>query len=448
MRAGVIVGAVVALSTVLPASAEELIAEIPAAASATGVAHRSFLGTDLLSVSQSNTMSAAKIALAKQSAAAVGASATEISGYSIGMSWVTRGDTFVQYYAAPGLWQYPMSTTIVPLAALPSLMGSDVAAAVSRGQIAMGATTAGMRGARAGDTIGLVAADGSIVPFTIGVVAADEWVGGTEIVMSPEQAALLGATQVSSVLIYGSFSRFALESALASRGLVDGTDVRIRRSWDLPNPDSVLGMVRTKQALGEFAYMLNDTDDGISIEAQWVANRLPAGRELYAGVEVRARCHNAIRADLQAALIEVAQSGLAGAIDLDNTNTYGGCYNPRFNRLTGDLGFLSRHAWAQAIDMNTSANAQGKPPTMDCRVVRIFRKHGFAWGGNFLTPDGMHFEWVGQRRDLLQYPSEYCPNLPGGVVQSFDDDGTVPAAVDRRGTFFDGSDGLLSLDPA
>ena len=26
---------------------------------------------------------------------------------------------------------------------------------------------------------------------------------------------------------------------------------------------------------------------------------------------------------------------------------------------------------------------------MDHRVMRIFRKHGFAWGGNFLTDDGV-----------------------------------------------------------
>jgi hypothetical protein len=48
---------------------------------------------------------------------------------------------------------------------------------------------------------------------------------------------------------------------------------------------------------------------------------------------------------------------------------------------------------------------------MDCRVVRIFRKWGFAWGGNFLSSDGMHFEWVGERRDQLAYPSRYCPNI-------------------------------------
>jgi hypothetical protein len=55
---------------------------------------------------------------------------------------------------------------------------------------------------------------------------------------------------------------------------------------------------------------------------------------------------------------------------------------------------------------------------MDCRIVRIFRKHNFAWGGNFINPDGMHFEWVGDPRNAYQYPSRYCPNVPSGGIQS------------------------------
>ena len=53
---------------------------------------------------------------------------------------------------------------------------------------------------------------------------------------------------------------------------------------------------------------------------------------------------------------------------------------------------------------------------MDCRVVRIFRKHNFAWGGNFLVPDGMHFEWVGEPRHTINYPSRFCPNVPGEAL--------------------------------
>ncbi len=69
-----------------------------------------------------------------------------------------------------------------------------------------------------------------------------------------------------------------------------------------------------------------------------------------------------------------------------------------------------------ALDTNTATNPMGGTPTMDCRVVRIFRKHGFAWGGNFLTPDGMHFEWVGEDRSKISYPSRFCPNIVGGAA--------------------------------
>ena len=104
-------------------------------------------------------------------------------------------------------------------------------------------------------------------------------------------------------------------------------------------------------------------------------------------------------------------------------NTAGGCHLARFNRLTPDssLGFLSRHSWGMAIDTNTRGSCQGcAPPDFatrpgGCQAVQIFRKHGFAWGGNFLTPDGMHFEWVGERRDQLAYPSRFCPNVATGA---------------------------------
>jgi hypothetical protein len=354
------------------------------------------------------------------------------------MAWVRRGDVVIQQATpGPGVWQFPMSVTVIPVGPLATLMSSDVEAAVANGTVAMGQTTAAMRGARAGDTIGLVARGGEIVPFTIGVVAADAHIGGTEIVMSPRQAALLGADEVTRVLISGPFDRGALLRALTSRGLVDGTHVRIRRSWDAPNPDAVLGTVRTKQLFGEFAYQLSDT--GVTIDPAWIARNLPAERELYSLIEVRARCHNTIRLDLQAALTEVYHSGLAGAIDLSNTNTFGGCYNPRFNRLSGSLGVLSRHAWGQALDMNTATNAQGRTPQMDCRIVRIFRKHNFAWGGNFLVPDGMHFEWVGEPRHTWQYPSEYCPNVaPPGVESPRRDDADADAGrtATQRGTMF------------
>ena len=176
----------------------------------------------------------------------------------------------------------------------------------------------------------------------------------------------------------------------------------------------------------------------MTVDPVWRAQYIPDQRELYAGVAIRAACNAVIKADLQAALDDVVAAGLAGAIDVANTNTYGGCYGPRFNRISGNLGILSRHSWGQALDANTLQNCQGCVPAMSCAVVRIFRAHGFAWGGNFLVPDGMHFEWTGRRTDQLASPSRYCPNpsLPSAEA--------IPPPAPRR-TFFDvGADVLAA----
>jgi hypothetical protein len=31
---------------------------------------------------------------------------------------------------------------------------------------------------------------------------------------------------------------------------------------------------------------------------------------------------------------------------------------------------------------------------MDPRIVDVFQRWGFKWGGDFLVPDGMHFEFI------------------------------------------------------
>ena len=218
--------------------------------------------------------------------------------------------------------------------------------------------------------------------------------------------------------MWGFPSRASIDASLAANGLVS-TSVRIRRSWDPADPDDTIGMAQTKATLGEFAYRVN-ANGSVSQDAAWVNAYLPAGRELLNGsIPIRARCHNTVKPAIQAALAEVAAAGLAGTIDVTDANTEGGCHLARFNRLTPDsaLGFLSRHSWGMALDTNTVGSCQGcAPPDLDCRMVRIFRKYGFAWGGNFLTPDGMHFEWVGERRDLLAYPSRFCPNVATGAL--------------------------------
>ena len=321
-----------------------------------------------------------------------------------------------------GFWQYPMSVTALPIDAVGRVMGLTASSLMAQGFVIMSATSAGVHGVITGDSLDLVAADGGVQTFVVGAVLADTEVGGAEVVMTPEHADALGATVVTRVLLYGQFSRDRLEAELVVRGLVDGYGVRISRSWAPANPDSTLGLGSTKARLGAFDYRI-DSDGSLSLDADWVGANIV--RVNYQNIGVRASCHRLIIDDLQAALTEVYLAGLSFAIDLSNTNTYGGCWNPRYSRVSGTIGSVSRHAWGQPIDMNTVSNAQGNTPRMDCRVVRIFRKHNFAWGGNFLTPDGMHFEWVGERRDTLAYPSKYCPNLPGGAIESVSQPGPV-----------------------
>jgi len=47
---------------------------------------------------------------------------------------------------------------------------------------------------------------------------------------------------------------------------------------------------------------------------------------------------------------------------------------------------------------------------------RAARRVGGTWGGNFRRPDGMQFEWVGEPRDQIAYPSNYCRNLTAAAA--------------------------------
>ena len=80
-----------------------------------------------------------------------------------------------------------------------------------------------------------------------------------------------------------------------------------------------------------------------------------------------------------------------------------GSFNPRLKRKTSNNAPStepSEHSFGTAFDINNEFNPQGKMPPKDGQVgsvrklVPIFEKHGFKWGGNFSTPDGMHFEIV------------------------------------------------------
>jgi hypothetical protein len=399
--------------------------------------------TDLVSVAESATLSAPVEAAAARAAVQAGGVAMPGRAFTMSMTAVYRGNVAIQ--AAPGGYQFPMATTVLPVDAARQVMSGKVSSEISLGHVVMGQTTASLRGARVGDTIRVLNSRGAVATLWIGAIVPDATVGGTEIVMSDYIASWLGFTTNTRVLIWGFTSRAAIDGALQANGLVR-KGVNIGRSWWGPSPDSTLGLARTKALLGEFSFHVN-ANGSITLGGNWIATHISGGgaRTTFAYIPIRAACNNAVRGAIQNALREVYQSGLGGAIDVGNTNTYGGCFYPRYNRIGANIGSLSRHSWGQPIDMNTTTNVQGGIPHMDCRVVRIFRKWGFAWGGNFTTSDGMHFEYVGERRDQLLYPSKYCWNLPSTTAtRSTTGAAPSPAAptATQRDTMF-ANDGMV-----
>ena len=93
---------------------------------------------------------------------------------------------------------------------------------------------------------------------------------------------------------------------------------------------------------------------------------------------------------MRGALTEVVRAGLQGGL-----GRYGGCYAPRLIRGGDSGGALSRHSFGIAVDVNIRNNSYGGRVSMDPRIVDIFRRWGFAWGGTWIRADGMHFEYHG-----------------------------------------------------
>ena len=100
------------------------------------------------------------------------------------------------------------------------------------------------------------------------------------------------------------------------------------------------------------------------------------------------QCHRAVIPQLAEALAEIEEQGLAKKID---RRDYGGCFVPRFIDRDPRRG-LSMHAFGLALDLNVSENYLGTVGAMDERIVAIFEKWGFEWGGRWARPDPMHFE--------------------------------------------------------
>jgi hypothetical protein len=218
-------------------------------------------------------------------------------------------------------------------------------------------------------------------------VVADWMLGGYEAATARDRGATLNLGHATYLLVRPRGAEASFEADM--RRLLPGRPLRFRTSGERPflrAGDDVLPLALVKQRFGEFrtrslARPLPDP--------RWVkANIASASVPVLGAV----RCHRLVLPALAAAMTELRNARLDRLIDVADTRRGGACFSATVRQ--GDI-VPSRHLWGIAIELNPSSNPVGQAPTLDRRIVRVMARHGFAWGGTWLHPDGSHFEWVG-----------------------------------------------------
>jgi len=110
----------------------------------------------------------------------------------------------------------------------------------------------------------------------------------------------------------------------------------------------------------------------------------------------RIRCNRGIAADLSLVYHAIYDEDLWPLL-----KTFDGCY--AWRRQRGSLTRPSMHSWGLAVDHNAFEDPQGDPVIdMDSRIVGVFKRYGFRWGGDWKMPrtDAMHFDAADERSGL------------------------------------------------
>jgi hypothetical protein len=254
--------------------------------------------------------------------------------------------------------------------------------ALRPGELLLAETEAEIRQARVGMRLKLL---GRTMRVT-GVVSDIATNGYEAIMRAPIPASWNRADEFLLVRNQGA-RRARIEQFIRAR-LNPGQRLQVRLNNEQPflrYGDAVHPQLMIKKAFGEFAARPLPTGY-IVIDPHWLAANIRTARVPILG---RVSCHRALFPQLRAALSRVQAEGIAHLI---NPNDFAGCFGPRFVSRDPD-GRLSHHAWGVAFDINAAENRPGYEPNLSRRVVAVIEDFGFTWGGRWIIPDGMHFEW-------------------------------------------------------
>ena len=263
-----------------------------------------------------------------------------------------------------------------------SAQADDVWSRVAGGEVAVDASAprglmdkAGYLGLGAGKDAPQVHV-GAFAPLVRQISAFVDVKRAAQIAMVPDNALLVST---------GAFTPSALRGRIARVVGKDATLQTLALEFNVDVPQTaVLTGGSVAQAVGSFHYTPH-ADGRVTPDTSWVHSYIRTETVPIIG---SVTCNKVMVVQLRAALEEVVQRGLADRI---HPSEYGGCYYPRYIAYDPANG-LSLHTWGIAVDLNVAENQRGTVGAMDRQVVAIFKKWGFAWGGDWHYTDPMHFE--------------------------------------------------------
>lgn len=259
----------------------------------------------------------------------------------------------------------------------------DQVLALGRRDVLLPETSAAIRRASPGSTLDLDAGR-----FTVSGIVSDAAAGGYEALISRAAPREWPSTESYALVRMKSPGLRARVRKQVASLLAPGDQLQMRAEGENPflrYGDAVLPQLIVKSVFGEFAAVPR-SDGFLDVDPAWRRTHVKTARVPLLGPVT---CHRALFPQLRRALARAVEANLAFAVDPAD---FGGCYSARFiNR--DPTGRLSHHSWGIAVDVNVAENAYGTKADQDLRLVRIMESAGFTWGGRWVVPDGMHFEW-------------------------------------------------------
>jgi hypothetical protein len=295
---------------------------------------------------------------------------------------------------APGRYRIPLDVAAVDPASFAAFLppaDRTTLAAIENGEGILGSTSASVRRLGPGALLEL----GGGRRIRIAAVLPDELVGASELLVSNETGRRIGVTRDRYLLLRPDVDRSMTSESLRlllepllPRDLGVFGRVQVRAPGETPYfraGDAVLPPVLLKALFGEFAARPEPGQPGsLEVDPAWTSLHIVASRIPLLG---EVRCHRAILPQLRGAMRELRDAGFSNVI-----RSFHGCFVPRFiNR--DPTALLSHHSWGIAFDVNLPGNYYGVKPHQPDRLVDTLGRWGFLWGGNFVVPDGNHFEY-------------------------------------------------------